>query len=896
MPTHRRVALVTLVSAVLVLGDLGGPGTPSFAAQTRTQTQPQSQITTGTQTRTQTRTQVSSLDVYVSPAGDDHADGSARHPVRTPQRARDLVRARTAEMRTDLTVHLAPGTYRLAQPLALDARDSGTDGHQVIWQGNGDTVFSGGRQVTGWHRVPGRTGLWSAPAPQGLTDTRQVYVDGVRAQRARGTVPVTLTQTATGYTASADTIAHWKRPTDAEFVYTSGEALWNVERNGLGQWTEPRCRIAAAQGTTITMVQPCWDNSNKRVEFPDIPGRTVSMVGPGRLTNGGRASYVENAYELLDQPGEWYLDRTARTVYYLPRHGENLARADVEAAAAEKLVDGQGTAADPVHDIAFRGLRFSYATWLTPNTPTGFSEIQAGNTITGERGWATQGLCQYVEGGTCPFASWTKMPGNVSFSHGRRIEFSDDVFAHLGAAGLDLGTGSTDATVRGNVFTDISGNGLEIGGVDGGTPASGVTVTDNHLYALPREYHGGVAVLNGYTRHTTIAHNQIDHVGYSAVSMGWGGWPDKIGDPATPNPSHDNAVRDNLIFDYMQMLDDGGGIYTQGLTGTSMTDGEKVTGNVIHDQWGLGKSVYTDNGCTYETVEGNILYGASYANVASRHTDYRDALGNNDPTLVKDNWWEEGTADGADKGLVTTGNHIMTGPADVPADILANAGLEPTYRYLLNLPVAAPSVPEAPSRVGASTAGPDALYVTFNPTFADGGSPVTRYTARAYDVADRQVAEQAVGAAEFKRTALLRIAGLPASGGPFTVTVTARNAHGDSAPSLASLPLAPTAATVPAGAPTSPKLRTAATAATLAWTPPSVPGDAKIVGYRVTVSDGRDPIAVTGRDALVTQPSAKAMFRVIGGLEPGTSYTVTVAAVTAAGTGPAATVTATTKP
>lgn len=54
------------------------------------------------------------------------------------------------------------------------------------------------------------------------------------------------------------------------------------------------------------------------------------------------------------------------------------------------------------------------------------------------------------------------------------------------------------------------------------------------------------------------------------------------------------------------------------------------------------------------------------------------------------------------------------------------------------------------------------------------------------------------------------------------------------------------------------------------------------------------PIAVTGRDVLVTQPSAKGMFRVIGGLKPGTAYSVTVAAVTAAGTGPAATVSGTT--
>ncbi|MET8243981.1 hypothetical protein ABZV31_05820 [Streptomyces sp. NPDC005202] len=50
--------------------------------------------------------------------------------------------------------------------------------------------------------------------------------------------------------------------------------------------------------------------------------------------------------------------------------------------------------------------------------------------------------------------------------------------------------------------------------------------------------------------HRARRRSQIDHVGYSAISLGWGGWPDKIGDPAT---SHDNAVRNNLIFDYMQM-------------------------------------------------------------------------------------------------------------------------------------------------------------------------------------------------------------------------------------------------------------------------------------------------------------------------------------------------------
>src|SRR4051794_20472771 len=144
MPTRRRAALVTLVSAVLTLGPPGlaahALGTPGLAA---------------------------SADVYVAPGGDDHADGSARHPVRTLDGARDVVRARVAGMRADLTVHLAPGTYRRTGPLVLDARDSGANGHRVIWQGAGDTVISGGAPGGGGDPAPGHHGPWAGPAPPG---------------------------------------------------------------------------------------------------------------------------------------------------------------------------------------------------------------------------------------------------------------------------------------------------------------------------------------------------------------------------------------------------------------------------------------------------------------------------------------------------------------------------------------------------------------------------------------------------------------------------------------------------------------------------------------------------------------------------------------------------------
>ena len=828
-----------------------------------------------------------SQDIYVSPAGSDSAPGTAWQPVRTVQRAQALVRARDQHLTADLTVHLAPGVFRMAQPLALTSADSGSNGHKVIWQGSDGTELSGGRQVTGWRPVPGRPGLYQAPAPAGLDNTRQLYVNGVREQRASGTVPVTLTATATGYTASAPTMASWRNPSDIEFVYTAGEALWNLQRYGLGQWTEPRCPVASISGTTITMAQPCWNNSTKRVIFPNIPGRTINMVGPGDLTDNRQPAYVENAFELLDTPGEWYLDRSAHTVYYMPRKGENLAHADVEMPALQQLVDGQGTAAAPIHDIAFRDIQFSYATWLTPSSPEGFSEIQAGYTITGPDGWATQGLCQFTPGGTCPYASWTPEPGNVTISHGQHIEFSDNVFTHLGAAGLQLGDGSQDTSVSGNVFTDISGNGVEVGGVDqpeasnGGDITHDVQVSNNHLYDLPVEFHGGVGILNGYSQHDTISHNQINDVSYSAISLGWGGWPDKIQVQATPNISHDNTVSDNLIYDYMLSLDDGGGIYTQGITGTSLTDGEKVTGNVIHDQFGIGKSVYTDNGNTYETIAGNVLYNAAYFNVGTAHVDYRDSLGNNDPTLIQGNYWQQGDRDSNNKGVITQGNTILTDPAAAPSSIVDNAGVQPGYRWVLDRQVGGWSVPTAPSRV-ATFAADGKLYAAWNPTYGVNNAPLTGYRVTATD--GTHTVSTTIDAATFASQGYAIVPGLT-NGTAYTVTVSAVNRFGASAPSLPAAPVTP--APLPgtlAPAPTGAKALSGGTAVSLHWTPPTTTGDTPVIAYQITVSDGRT-IMATGRDALITQPTAKGMTRVINGLTPGTHYTFTIAAVTADGPG-----------
>src|SRR6266545_3072973 len=555
-------------------------------------------------------------NVYVSPTGDDSNPGSQAAPVRTPQRAQALVQGLNQDMTADVTVVLEDGFYRMPSPLALGPADSGTNGHNVIWTADSGArpVLAGSVQITGWQQVSSGSPIWVAQAPAGLR-TRQLYVDGTRAARAHGNLPNSLGgQNSTGYASGGTTMAGWRNPSGArpqlEFVY----------QGGLGAWTEPRCPVAGFSGDAVTMAQPCWNNStNRACCFAD--GRAYNLVGRKGITE--QPTQVENAFQFLSgsTPGQWFLDQGDSKLYYVPRSGENMAAADVEAPVLEKLVTGNGTASARVHNIVF----------------------------------------------------------------------NNDAFVHLGAAGLTLGDGSQHDLVKGNVVTDTSGSGIQIGNVDmptatGSAQTSNNTITDNHVFNTPVEYLGGVAIDSGYTANDTISHNQINHTPYTAISQGWGGWPDKEQQSALHNFSHDNRIANNLIFDIMTTLHDGGGIYTQGITGTSLSNGEHVTGNVIHDVGGSNHVIYTDNGCTFESILGNAVYNNPNAQAwASRHNDHRpEATTTYDPTDVENNYFQNPAGYTTGGGVTVANNTTITSGSQVPSSIIANAGLESAYQGLLN--------------------------------------------------------------------------------------------------------------------------------------------------------------------------------------------------------------------
>ncbi len=476
--------------------------------------------------------------------------------------ARDAVRASNSDMSTEFYVHLRGGIYALSETFELGPQDSGGKGHDVVYQAfAGETpVLSGGLRITGWGLHDAGENIYRAPVPASM-ETRQLYVNGVRAQRARGALnPSGFAETATGYTAPDASMSAWGNQSDIEVV-------------ALVHWKTFRCSVASISGSAIIMDQPCWDLTQWHQGY-----------------DMGLPTWIENAYELLDIPGEWYLDRSDGFIYYIPRAGEDLATAEVIVPVLETLLSVTGTLDDPAHDIRFEGITFRHATWLRPNRPEGYPCVQGGQMLTND---------------PTPYST-TKTPGNVALHKVNDIRIERCRFEHLGASALVIEYGSRDNVVEGCVFEDISGGAIQLGDVDQGNPVDDRAVTrnnvirNNYITECGQEYFDGVGIFVGYTDGTIIEHNELRNLSYTGISVGWG-WS------TAATVAGNNRVMNNLGAYVMQRLSDGGQIYT-----LSSQPNSEISGNYFHNQVHVFGSIYLDQGSQYYSVTNNVIASAPY--------------------------------------------------------------------------------------------------------------------------------------------------------------------------------------------------------------------------------------------------------------------------------------------
>lgn len=590
--------------------------------------------------------------------------------------ARAKVRQVLAEdMARDITVLLATGRYR--EPLELGAEDSGRDGHTVTWSAapGATPVFDGGVPITGWR--PAGDGRFVAGVPDGVTP-RQLFVDGVRAVRARGDAcaPAVCDATKDGMTGALATgIAGWARPADATAVFRI-------------RWRNYQCRITGVDGDVVRFAQPCWANSASGTNRTG-PAWDTTTVDSSRYDG---VSYFENAPELLDEPGEFVWNPADRTVTYLPRPGEDLR--DVVTPARETLVRLTGT-----RNVTLAGLTFAHSAYHQPDTDEGYAGTQAGLTLTGATGPVDHAGRYY-----------TKPAAALVVRGGRHVTVTGATITRTGGAGVRFEAGTQDSQVVRSTFADLSSGAVYVGDLEP-NPAPELTGLRNTLaYSTIQhtgvEYTDAVGIWAGYEAELTVDHNTLTNLPYSGISVGWG-W----NQPEARNPVlRDNRITNNRVVDAMMTRfdqHDGGAIYTQGPQPGTVVSGNYLNRSAYGNTERDGNGVYLDEQSSHIRVERNVITRVGYKWVSNW-------AGYGIENVATGNWTDTTAPALSGRGSIMVDNH--TSLTELPAEALAVAAAAgarggPVEQLLPDLARGRPAT-QSSTDGGAAALGVDGSTVT----------------------------------------------------------------------------------------------------------------------------------------------------------------------------------------
>lgn len=512
-------------------------------------------------------------EIYVSLQGNDKNPGTKEAPFNTLNRAikqaREWRRLNRPEVAGGIYIRLEEGVYAQRNSLFLRPEDSGTpDSPTVICAVDGaHPVISGGVAVTGWKRgcnhpaIPEklRQKIWSAEAPligNRRVETRQMWVNGHKVQRA-AQFPGGGLERMIDFNPEEQTITiPVSQSVNPKRLQNAGQLEMIVHQ----RWAIAILRVKsidAKDGQAVVR----FHEPESHLEFAHPWPQPV--IGGEK---GNSSFCLTNALELLDQPGEWFQEYPSGTIYYYPQAGENMETAEVIIPALETLVTIDGTLSRPVKHIQFNGITFAHTSWMRPSFQ-GHVTLQGGFPLLDAYKLQEPGLPEKAE---LENQAWIIRPETAIRVRGaEHIDFKHCTFRHLSSTGLDYEWAVTASSVEDCQFTDIGGTALLVGAFpDGGfethipfIPAdvrelcSHITIRNNFISNVTNEDWGCVGIGAGYVRNMDISHNEVCHLNYSGICVGWG-WT------SLESGMCNNRIEANYVHHFARRLYDAGGLYT----------------------------------------------------------------------------------------------------------------------------------------------------------------------------------------------------------------------------------------------------------------------------------------------------------------------------------------------
>jgi len=594
---------------------------------------------------------------YIATNGNDSNPGTASAPFATLAKARDAVRKKVASGLTDnVRVLIRGGIYQQTETITFGPEDSGTDKFSITYAASpGEKVLlTGGRKITGWKKGPGA--VWTTEVPEvkaGHWYFRQLFVKGKRAVRAR--TPNADDKTPWWVIKTSTATREFLPPLDVPIPVTltgvvkAFNNLTDVELVYVRNNEEGRKRLGTINTTdqTLTLAPPHRWNS-----------RVFTNDWSLSLPAAGKACYLENALEMLDQPGEWYLDRNTGVLSYWPRDGEDLTRAEIVAPVLQKtMLAVIGTPERPVLNLHFKGIHVEHVDWPVP-------------------AWGYMALfCCNLQEGSDPRPGHRPMDAAVEYEFARSCSFTDGGISHVGGMGICLRNGTSFDVVEGNEISDLGGGGIFAGYANVGglylyaapppekDEYKGYRIANNYVHHCGTDYYGAVGILLFSTQDTVVSHNLVHDTAYIGMCVAGSQ------DPKVPF-ARNNVIEHNHVHDAMKVTTDGAGLY---VTFAQWDRGCIVRNNLIHDTHGnpigrleqnLGEhppsgGLYLDGDSSGGHYENNVLY----RNFAAGPIIF------NSKTAEQDNTWQD---------------NLFQKEGTLPVEFIeameAHAGLEPAYQ------------------------------------------------------------------------------------------------------------------------------------------------------------------------------------------------------------------------
>ncbi|GAB3650182.1 PDZ domain-containing protein [Echinicola sediminis] len=436
-------------------------------------------------------------EFYVSPLGNDKNPGTEQAPFGSLEKAKAIIKDHKVA-NTDEAIHLIlrEGTYYLQEPLVFGAEESGSKkAPYLIRSAKGEkAVISGGRALElNWKTF--KDGVLMAKVPKGLK-FEALFVNGEKQIRARypnyqkGIYPYG------GFAADAlskEKVESWKHP--------EGGVIHALHQ---GRWGGMHYLITGKNDDGSLAYDGGWQNNRKS------PMHTSMR-------------FVENIFEELDSPGEWFLDTKKGLLYYYPQQGFSSTEIKkVEVAELENLISLKGDQRNPVQYIKFEGLVFAHTAPTFMKTEERLMRSD----------WAIyRGGAMLLEGTEhCAVENsiFNNLEGNAVFvsNYNRKVNIKGNHISSIGGSAISL-VGHSDAvrspSFNYHEFVEEEDMDTVPGPKTENYPANSL-IADNliHDIGLIEKQVAGVQIQMAMDLH--VVHNTIYDVPRAGINIGDGAW------------------------------------------------------------------------------------------------------------------------------------------------------------------------------------------------------------------------------------------------------------------------------------------------------------------------------------------------------------------------------------